>query len=601
MAQKIEDKTERPLQTYWQKQFAAVNTVANRIAPPQEGCFWDLTNAQPIGFANLHSINGADGPIYDFGAHRVYADFNVNIGNQEYLLIATRDGYLFSYKVGAPWSSAVTQIASGLATDGSLDIAQYDNTTALIVTNAGTTSNPSYYAWQGGTSITPIATTSNAAGNEPSAPVKGQAIAVYQNMVWIADGRTLFFSKPGSSQDTPPAYTDFSTADGGGWEIIRDSTLKSDIKALFALNGLLYVFGEQSIDVIGNVQQQVTTAGGAPTGSTASYTRQNISSIVGTDQVESIMAYGPLIFFANRYGVWMIAGVTVSLASTDVNNGYYSGIDGTWQYLDWNHYNDAIQWINSAGAIVDWQNSSGNTVHWTFAGGQPFLFKISGGQVRSNNLLCAAFLVVRKNDPTMGSGNFLALYQGDATGSSYKWWFADWTSDIGPITHICTANVNYAGPNLFGYINNKLYQFFADDQAAEAPAARIMTPLWDFGDPLSDKQALRAGIRVSLVTQANPAVDVHLDTLTGSHPIALGDIGALDWVNSTEQITPWQSAAHAAVKWQSLRNYMIYWGRAPPGFSKHLGFTVRTQHGTQFELNAFLLDYKVGPRWISGT
>ena len=46
---------------------------------------------------------------------------------------------------------------------------------------------------------------------------------------------------------------------------------------------------------------------------------------------------------------------------------------------------------------------------------------------------------------------------------------------------------------------------------------------------------------------------------------------------------------------------MIYYGKAPEGFSKNLGFTVRTQAGTQFELNGFLLDYKVGPRWISGS
>jgi hypothetical protein len=206
----------------------------------------------------------------------------------------------------------------------------------------------------------------------------------------------------------------------------------------------------------------------------------------------------------------------------------------------------------------------------------------------------------------------LVIYQGDATGSNYKWWFADWTSDIGPITHICSANMpdfthvyspdkpDYAGPVLFGYINNKLYQFFSDKMAADAPAARIMTGLWDFGDPLSDKQAIRAGIRVSMQTQANPAIDLRLDTLTGSYPIPVGDIGALDWVNSTEQLVPWQNATPDLVKWQSLRNYMIYWGKAPEGYSKHLGFTVRTTHGTQFELNGFFLDYKVGPRWITG-
>lgn len=591
MAQRIEGKQERPLQTYFLKEFAAVNTVADRMSEPQESCFWDLTNAQPIGFSNLHSINDASAPIYDFGNHRVYADFNVNIGNQEYLLIAAMDGNLYAYKVGSS-PPVVTQIGSGLSTDGSLDITQFDNTTALIVANSG------YYSWQPGSNITAINTTGGGTGaGEPGAPNKGQAIAVYENMVWIADGRTLFASKPGSSSDTPPAYTDFSVSDGGGWEIIRDPTLKSDIKALFSLNGYLYVFGESSVDIVANVNQQQTTAGtgGPVTGSTASWTRRNISSVVGTDQVESIMAYGVLILFANQYGVWMITGTQLTLVSTDVQNSYSSGIDGTWQFLDWKHYNDAVQWINNAGDMVDWENNTPQIVLWMLDNYTPFLFKISGGQVKSNNLLNAAFVVVRKNDPTMGSGNFLVLYQGDASGQNAKWWFADWTSDIGPITHVCTANVNYA-PALFGYIGNRLYQFFADP--ASSPSARMMTPLWDFGDPLSDKQAIRAGIRVSLTGTSDAAMLLNIDTLTGTYPVPLGDIGTIDWVSDIEQLVPWQNNAPQTVKWQNLRNYLIYYGKAPECYSKHLGFTVRTQRGTQFELNAFLLDYKIGPRWI---
>lgn len=589
MAQKIEGKSERPLQTYFLKQFAAVNTVANRMSLPQDACFWDLTNAQPIGFANLHSIDDASASIYDFGNHRVYADFNVNIGNQEYLLIATMDGNLFAYTVGSS-PPVVKQIGSGLSTDGSIDIAQFDNTTALIVANSG------YYSWQPGSNISPISTTGGGTGaGQPGAPNKGQAIAVYENMAWIADGRTLFASKPGSSSDTPPAYTDFSTSDGGGWEIIRDSTLKSDIKALYALNGYLYVFGESSIDIVGNVNQVQTTVGGVVTGSTVSWTRQNISSVVGTDQLESIIAYGRLILFANQYGVWMLTGINLTLLSTDAASQIYSGIDGTWQYLDWHHFNDSVLWVNNAGDQVDWENNAQQIVQWMLDNYTPFPFRISGGSVKSNNLLNAAFVVVRKNDPIMGSGNFLVMYQGDASGNNGKWWFADWTSDIGPITHICSANVNNA-PALFGYIGNQLYRFFADPTSS--PSARMMTALWDFGDPLTDKQALRAGIRVSLRGTSDAAMLLNIDTLTATYPVPLGDIGSIDWVNSTEQLVPWQSAAPQTVKWQNLREYLIYFGKAPECYSKSLGFTVRSRRGTQFELNAFLLDYKIGPRWV---
>lgn len=692
MAQKIESKQERPLQTYFLKNFLAVNTVASRPAEPQDACFYDLTNSQPIGFSNLHSIADAGPMIHDFADDRVFADFNVNINNTEYLLIATRrtievngvptlgPGSLWAYQItpGPGQISAamarqvpgqIAQIGSGLSGTDALDIVQFDNTTALIIDSSG------YYKWvpgpfdpqnpgavtqmqaintptshplggatitNGGTGYTnPTVTFSGGGGSGAaatvaqasgviqsitftnfgtgytsaptitvhdstgtgaaitaqlsSAPTHGQAIAVYNNMVWIAQGRTIYNSAPGPSSGTAvnplPAYADFSITTGGGWDTITDSTLRSDIKALFPANGLLYVWGETSIDAISDVQIVTTTSA-----ATSSYTRLNVSAVVGTDQYESIMAYGRLVFFANRYGVWMLYGYTVQLASTDVANSYYSGIDGTWQYLDLQHQNDAVQWVNNAGQWVDWQNNGGATVSWMLDSYLPYNFRISGAQVTSNNLLCAAFTVVRKNDPIMGSGNFLALYQGDASGSSYKWWFADWTSDIGPITHICGAFKDNA-PVLFGYIDNRLYQLFAD--AASAPSSRIMTALWDFNDPIADKQAIRAGIRVSLHKAPGPAaIRVNLDTLTDSYPIKLGDVGTVDWVNHTEQIVPWQNAVPATVNWHNWRNFLYYHGAAPQAYSKCLGFTVNTERGTIYELNAFLCDYKIAARWV---
>lgn len=600
MAQKIEAKTERPLQTFFLKNFAAVNTVASRMSAPQDACFWDLTNAQPIGFSNLHSINDASAPIYDFGGSRVYADFNVNLNNIERMVIATTDGKLWLYDVGTP--GAIPEVVNAnlpLSGTDALDIAQYDNNSFLVIDSSG------YYYY------TTIAGESPAGSREhgmvaistPShpdttggSPTSGNAIAVYNNMVWIAKGRTLYYSTAGAASDSPPGYANFTEAAAGGWETINDQTLRSDIKALFPANGLLYLFGESSVDAIGNVNVQVTVDTANITHAVTNYTRQNITAIIGTEHVESIVAFGRLVFFCNQMGIWMIYGTTVQQASTDVNNGYMSGIDGTWQYLDFNHYNDAVQWINNDADIVDWENSAPQTVQWMLDNYQPFLFRISGGQVKTNNLFCAAFVVVRKNDPVMGSGNFLVMYQGDASGQNYKWWFADWTADIGPITHVCCAFVNYA-PALFGYIGNKLYRFFADP--ASAPSARVMTALWDFGDPLSDKQALRAGIRVSLnKAQSDAAIRVNLDTLTESYPIPLGDVGTVDWVNDIENLVPWQNNVPTPAAWQNWRNFLYYHGRAPESYSKNLGFTLRTQRGTQFELNLFALDYKVGPRWV---
>ena len=123
MAQKIEAKDERPLQTFWLKDFLAVDTTDSRIAPPNPSTFYDLLNAQPVGFSNIHSVDGiSPSPLYDFLGHTIYRMWGVNIFNQEYLICAGQDRELFTYQVSTGNIGAL-----GVASDGfSLQVAQYD-------------------------------------------------------------------------------------------------------------------------------------------------------------------------------------------------------------------------------------------------------------------------------------------------------------------------------------------------------------------------------------------------------------------------------------------------------------------------------------------
>lgn len=602
MAQKIETKEERPLQSFWLKEFLAVDTTDSRIAPPNNSCFYDLTNAQPIGFSNIHSVDDISAVLYDFGESTIYRKFNVNILGIEYLILAGQDGTLYAYVVDTSGEVAganpigpnghpsivngeVYQIDGGfMAKDMSAIVCQYDYSTALVLDSSG------YWHWSGPLVMTseglkpqPIAPVGTANG----APVGGEAMSVYNSMVWIAQGRLLYFSKAGVASDSPPGYSDFSSADGGGNSVMSDATLRSNVKALFAANGYLYVFGESSIDAISDVY--------IPQGvSTPSFTRLNLSSVVGTDQVDSIMTYGRLIFFANRFGIWMLYGTTVqSISASDPNNSYLSSIQGTYQYAAFDHYIAGRQWINNANATVGWENNSGQQVFWQMSSSVPYLQTISGGQVVSNGVLCATFLVVREGDPVFGSGTLILVYQADAAGG--KWWSALYT-DGGELTHIHTAFVDNA-PALFGMINNKLYQLFADKSSA--PASRILTSLWDFGDPITAKQALRAGIRITLYggDPAEALVNVFLDTLRNSFPVDLGHIGAVQWVNSQYQTIGWRNGSGQDVFWISPVPYLNYNGKAPECYSPYLGFRVTTEEGTVYELNTFQLDYKLAQRW----
>jgi hypothetical protein len=562
MAQKIEARTERPLQHFWLKRFLAVDTTDSRLALMDNACFYDLLNAQPVGFSNLHSVQDASAVLNDFGSHLVYRTWNVHLNpsktpddGTEYLICWATDNTLWAYDVDQKTTTQIGTVAGGVN-----GIVQFDWQSALIIGDQG------YWYWNGSGQIQPILTGTNVTlpdgtpATGAAVPSGGAAIAVYQGMVWIAQGRMLYFSVPNN-------FVNFDTTAGGGWSALTDSTLKSDVTALFAANGYLYLFGTTSVDAISDVYYPVNPATGAQL-ATPSFTKLNLNAIVGTDQPESIIAYQRLVLFANRMGIWMIYGSTIErISGFDPNNNYLSSIDGTWQYL---YFDQGF-------------------------GPQPSLLtqQVSAGQVMSNALLCAAFLVYRKADPIFGTGPVIMMYQADMAGG--KWWSAD-VADVGPLTYICTALVNKQ-PALFGFANNKLYQLFADPTSA--PGARIMTGLWDFDDPLTDKQAIRAGVRMML--GGNPdrvGVKVMMDTTRDSYPISLSQIGLPEWTNQPSQITEWQTPGGTEVDWNMPNPpFLMYWGRAPQCWSPYIGFTMTTQPGTLFELNSMSLDYKLAARW----
>lgn len=603
MAQNVASKDERPLKSFWLKNFNAVNTTDSRISLPDVGCFHDLLNAQPIGAANIHSVGGISAMLHDYGAHTIYTDFNVNIQGTEWLIGAAKDGTLWAYDVP---DQKCWQIGSGLSGTDALDIAQFNDTMALIVDANG------YWKWTppavddtwpppgqplpSGSMITAVPSTNGA-------PQKGSAIAVYENRAWVAQKRLLNWSAPGDP-------TDFSSPSGGGSVGFIDPTLRSDIKCLFAANTYLYIFGESSVDVIYNLTiptpSPIYNSSGQVTGytdPTPTFTKENISSVVGTDQLESIICYGRLVLFANREGVWSLVGDSIQPISsakpppqanttTDV---YLSSIDGTYQYASFDTIINGVQWVNNAGQGVFWINNNGNNVWWNFSN-TTFIQHVSAGQVNTNRLLNAAFLIYRKDDPIFDSGPLILMYQADMAGS--KWWFADFgeMGQVGALTHICTAFVDNE-PALFGYINNKLYQLFADP--TDPPSARLMTGLWDFGDPITDKQAIRGGVRMSARTvPGGQAATLYIDTLHESYPLNIADIGITDWINTNEQSVQWTNNAGQVVYWLQQKPFFLFWGQAPPCFSKYLGFTLTFKRGTVFEVNSFMLDYKLAARWV---
>ena len=138
-----------------------------------------------------------------------------------------------------------------------------------------------------------------------SGPTSGTAVAVYAGRLWVAQGRTIFFS-------APDQYADFTTTSYGGSFVMTDPTLHSDITQLFAANGYLYVIGEDSVNVISDVRVAGTPA-------TTVFSNQNLVTMTGTLSPSSVVAFYRTIWMATNYGFYGITGSTSKKGSEAID------------------------------------------------------------------------------------------------------------------------------------------------------------------------------------------------------------------------------------------------------------------------------------------
>jgi hypothetical protein len=199
--------------------------------------------------------------------------------------------------------------------------------TSVIMTNAGT----------GYTNTANLIVTISGGGATNNAVLQGTvqtqqnvSVASFSGRVWIAQGRTVYYSAAGS-------YSDFTSVSAGA-VTLTDSTLHGNIQYLLSANNFLYIFGDDSINVFSDVR--VTTSG------TTLFTNTNVSASVGSKRPFAIFPYFRSVLFMNDYGVYALVGSTTSKLS--------DSLDGIFPNIDFNS-------------------------------------PIYAGQVLINNILCAAF------------------------------------------------------------------------------------------------------------------------------------------------------------------------------------------------------------------
>jgi len=348
------------------KDFSGLNTKANRTAIRETEFSW-IENLQPIGHGNVKCVPTYSLPGVTFN-QTVSTAFTANVNNVEYYFAFESDGSLQAVNLS---SYAVTNIAAAakFSTSG-VYMTQWKNERILIIdpvkgmftwdgTNlvsvgsvqnivitsggAGYVSAPSVTisapnetggiqatatATITGGAVTSITITEAGTGYTTTPTITfgsgaatatasyfnqpGTAIASFSGRVWIANGRTVYYS-------ASDRFNDFTTV-SAGFIVITDSTMTSSIRQLLSANNFLYVFGDDSINVFSDVR--VTNQG------VTIFTNTNVSASIGCPYPDAIFSYFRSILFMNRYGIFALVGSTATKIS-DALDGVFSSIDFT--------------------------------------------------------------------------------------------------------------------------------------------------------------------------------------------------------------------------------------------------------------------------------
>lgn len=338
---------EEPLRRKVFRDWKGVVTSAARNAIPQDA-WYNLENLQPIGPANVHSVNDISVSLFDYGADTIYWARQLNLAGVDYIISFATNGKVFAYNIGAD-TSAQINAAPTLLSGAASRMDQWKNQILLIIDSSG------YYYWDG-------ATFAKITGS--GAPSAGTDIAVAFGRVWIVNGRVIFFSGVDGFSNGAPAIPDatnyWAVANGAGFVNLTDPVLVSNVTRLYAADGYLYYFGVSSIHVISDVY---VPAGAVPP--TPVFSNLNIQADLGSNQPGSIFSSNRELTLATKDGIWAVQGVQSVRLSED--------IDGTWQFADFS---------------------------------QP----IFGGVVSVNNIKTRAMLMKRLNDPVFGSNTILCMY-----------------------------------------------------------------------------------------------------------------------------------------------------------------------------------------------
>ena len=540
------------------KQIQTINTQPSREALSTKEALW-LENLMPIGGSFIKAVPTVGAQANTLTAS-IQAMHPATIGTKNYLICFNASGGAQAFNVadssfvtitsggtftGTPamdqWKSeriVICDTANFYSWDGNLFYQSGSLATiSVTVGGSGYTSTPTV-SLTGGTTGTTASATAILAGGAVSqvtlvtvgagyttAPtvgfsggggtgttasafimptgMNGDAIATYSGRVWVGNGRLLSYTAPNT-------WYDVNIADAAGSTSITEGSLRQKIYGLEALDNYLYVFGDSSIIVIGDLKV---------TGSVTTYSQTFLSSTTGTTLPSTITSLERAILFANQYGVYALYGASVQKVS--------KALDGI--------FPDIV---------------------FAASHGHP----ITAGLAQIYNILCYVMSFHYTGSLNGASNNRhiqAVLFDG-------KWFLTSQGDDIEWVSPISVNGVY----QLWCSSGTDIKQMYTD--TSSAINTTLISGLYDLGNPVFDKQVINSGIEYTAPASSSLTFEIDTEDTTVSNASTTGS--TLVWYNNSGGTITWVNNSNNTIMWIATGFLLDHFPTAISG--KYLGAKV---------------------------
>lgn len=309
-----------------------------------------------------------------------------------------------------------------------------------------------------------------------------------------------------------------------------------------------------------------------------------ITDAVLTSSIQQVLAANNFLYIFGATSINVIADVNVNSAGTAriFSNTNISANSGTTLGQAIVPYYRAIWYMNTAG-IYGLYGATPRKASDDLDGLFPlidFTKPVTCGTVVIYNILCVAFMFTYA-DPVLGTRKAMIVYFGK------KWFLATQGSAL---IGMATSHVTGAD-TMFADDGTNIYQLFSDTSSNISQT--LKTALWDLGDFVKEKQALKVGVEI-VVPNMVGTISVTVDTEQNSTAPSGAFSGqfAFTWTNSLGNAFTWTNSLSQAFTWLSS-GYQWFFGDVQTQ-GHYLGVTV-TSNTPQTIYSGIQLQYRTLP------